>query len=211
LTSELVARDCDIPPLSINAVTLKLRHHFVALWWLGLLYRNPKAYRDSLGIRSRWRSAHVVWIQYGHVLLWAMPLAVILKSVAIVNWSTGRSLIGLTAIEQLKHATIDSLLDLASGFCVCFFGCFVLCVTVCILASIATFVGIAIGVLMASLHFASRSSSLSDLLLNGLVGGLRDGVANSIGDALRVGIRTFTYLAFLSLLFAPVVGFFRFR
>src|SRR5207249_2172794 len=71
-----MARDFNTPPLPLDALTLHPRHHRAALWWLGWLYRNPDAFRDSLE-QSQWRRAtRAAMALYLHAVPWVFFILV---------------------------------------------------------------------------------------------------------------------------------------
>ena len=72
-----MARDFNMPPLPLEALTLNPRHHLAALWWLGWLYRNPASFINSLKELPRWRAFRGGLIIFLQVLPWVVLLAVL--------------------------------------------------------------------------------------------------------------------------------------
>ena len=63
-------------PLPLDQLSLDPRHHLAARWWLGWLYRNPKAFRGALEAmpQSAYRS---VCSLLAHALPWVLVISIL--------------------------------------------------------------------------------------------------------------------------------------
>lgn len=71
-----MTRNFNTPPLPMEAITLHPRHHVAALWWLGCLYRNPIAFRDSLTQLSTLPTIRTTGLLFLHAMPWLLPITI---------------------------------------------------------------------------------------------------------------------------------------
>lgn len=119
-----MARDFNTPPLPLEALTLHPRHHRAALWWLGWLYRNPDAFRESLKLLPRWPAVRAVYALYLHALPWLLVLAImgqlLFFHAGLVHPEWGKLALAEQWFAAAKEAAVGLVLGLVFGLLVVF-------------------------------------------------------------------------------------------
>jgi hypothetical protein len=112
-------RDFNTAPLPLEAITLHPRHHTAALWWLGWLYRNPDAFRDSLKQLRRWPGIRAVVMLYLHALPWLLLLVLagkmVLFEMGLVHPDWAQLTVAGRSLAALNEAGVGLLFGLAVG------------------------------------------------------------------------------------------------
>ncbi len=177
-------RDFNTPPLSLDGITLHPRHHTAALWWLGWLYRNPDAFRDSLKQLQRWPGIRAVVILYLHALPWLLLLVLGAKMVLFEMGMTYPEWAELTVVGCWLAALNEDVIGLGVGLV---FG-LVFGVGVGLVGGfVIGLVSSLIGALVGSLGVGFVSGPVFRVVF-GLGGGLVGGLVFSLVFGLGVGL-----------------------